>query len=261
MFEISSQRVKYSGCDEAEKLSKGSANVPPGPWKSVAQRYIDGDLAEIHVHIRVGGTVLSEYCAVFERAEHPEGEAIDGFDSYVLRSHARHDGHEQSEMTMLVDIRELVQYPERMRGRVLPVSVRLQALDQCSRSSGNATEPSLTSDGIFELFSGRCDGKHQVGLDSRHEMPPGVMPSEITNEVVERGTQVLDHVSEQQREPDGGLAFRDDYELLRVCLHVYFLRDSIRLAFEPPLNRLVKSLCVFACPPELPRKDRVSHAR
>jgi hypothetical protein len=219
-------------------------------WKPLAQRYADGDISEIHLHIGIGGRVAEKYCLVLEwpDAAHFKTSEIGAADFFDLNS--VNDAHHERYAAMFVDVGQLVDHPEWMRLGVLPAAIRLEMLDQC-RSARRDTRKPVFGQGHLEVGSTGCDRVLQARFDCGFERASRVASREVPNEIVQAGAEVLDGVSEHQRETVRWLPVGYDNELFSVGLRVYLLRNSIRLAVKPPLQGLLESVEVFMRTPQL----------
>src|SRR5438132_8793606 len=95
---------------------------------------------------------------------------------------------------------------------VLPASIRLEPLDMC-RWTGRYKRQARTADRVLEVRPARRDWELEITLDGGHEIPTGVGPREIPDQVVKSRPEVLDRVSEYERQSNGGLRIRDHHEL------------------------------------------------
>lgn len=104
-------------------------------WQAATEAYAE-KRAEVHIHFRVGyasGTVIQgDYCAVFDRAISPL-DVMRANDAETGGMVGASYGLKQDKMgqSMLVNVRKLVQSPERVGFVFLPSLMRLQALDDC----------------------------------------------------------------------------------------------------------------------------------
>lgn len=193
-------------------------------WPFLGERYISGYL-ELHLHFRrwAGGVkgVARDYCAIFKRAEShivPGSEAKSAVRVLADRKRGiREHGASGQRMSMLVYVLQAVQHQERVRFRAIPTVVRLQLLDgflDLGRCLPHARHGRLV-----EARRGRVDGELDPPLIGGNG---GVGRDELPREVVERDTQVMDVVPDDEN-PVAGLS------TIYSDAHEFLLRHSIVL--------------------------------
>jgi hypothetical protein len=178
---------------------------------ALLKRYVEGELS-IHLHIRClldGGS--AEFCAVFERANHlgtthGEIEAFHG--AFPLPGcEPKREGlpaqgaADNVDKSVLISHVEFVDVPERVFAKLVPSLVRLKPLD-CVHDSDAGSLLFLGSSGFVFLgvpfFGFPDDGKLRPGVGFT-----AVGEHQLVHQVVERGTQVVDRVPDDEAEPEG----------------------------------------------------------
>jgi hypothetical protein len=221
-------------------------NPAPVGWRSLFERYVEGD-AEIHIHIRSRVSIFPDIfeaanlCATFKW---PRGVLLDDSERKFWLGDARHEspnivegGAKESEMkvAMLVDVPEFVENGKRLFGRILPAVKRLQLLDDCAkvwpdspeatrylfpRPFGPPISPGDASPGgVLSTRVSGVDGEADVPPLAPRLTSPGdrvrrgvpVGDGELPNEVIERGAEIVDDISDDSPQYlDRGFRFTVD---------------------------------------------------
>jgi hypothetical protein len=219
-------------------------------WRAVAEAYGE-DRLEIHVHFRLMETgrprVSPYYCAIFERAPAPFHGVGRHHELGGIRMNGTPNQEEsQVEQPMLVEIRKPVEHPEGVRFEVIPSFVRLQALDNCLRSWGDAPD-SLLARASTHGF-GAKDGEFGV-LDEfgggRVSMPSD---NEFVNEVVESGAEVMQDLSNDETKQRGWVVEDFEPNLILANLRLEFVDEFVRVSVEPSVNLGFQALQVMERP-------------
>lgn len=182
------------------------------PGAALADRYASGNIA-IHVHLGVWREGLDleaqKFCTVLESAEghellygnpprssnYPGGDSLTGIEE---------DGERCMDDLVLVDVGEMPQESQVGRFRPIRSVVRLHALNDCPMAGRHALEG-----------DGSLSGEVVGVVDDREGISPprrlSVGEHELPDQVIERGPDVVNHVSEDHPQPEGRIAL--DYRV------------------------------------------------
>jgi hypothetical protein len=232
-------------------------NFAPIGWRSLFERYVEGD-TEVHIHIRTRACIWPDIfeapnlCATFKW---PRGVLLNDSEYKFWLGGAANDSPniveydaDESEMrvAMLVDVPEFIENRKRLFGRIFPAAKRLQLLDDCAKVWSDSPEAVrwLNSPGDTSARD-RVSRAGVERIDRESDLPPLVVrvsPSvwnygrgrvsvgdgELPNEVVERGAEIVDDIS-NDRSPlfDSGHRFTVDEYL--GCLPVVLGFDFVRI--------------------------------
>ena len=145
---------------------------------------------------------------------------------------------------VLVDVAEFVQNPQIGLGRVIPSSVRLQALDLCTSHYGDASQGAL-GDFVTETFGISTDGERRVisGLCTRRG-------GEFTCKVIKGTSEVLETVPDDVRDLPRKIRSNESYSVsARIG------PDFILGVFEVPVDSGLERIMMFLGPAELQATD------
>jgi hypothetical protein len=257
-------------------------NPAPVGWRSLFERYVVGD-AEVHVHIRTRASVLpdvleaSNLCATFAW---PRRVLLNDSEHKFWCSGTHHDGsniveHDEEvgemKVAVLVDVPEFIENRKRLFGRILPTVKRLQLLDDCAkvwpdspeatrhlfpRPAGPPMSPGDASTRAVSVARVRGeDGEGDVSPLAPRFSPPRdrvgwgvpVGDGELPDEVVERGAEIVDDISDDGPPRFDGGSASPSMNTSAVCQSslVSTLYELISSAND--LTRsLRKSRCTFA---------------
>jgi hypothetical protein len=209
-------------------LQGGYRALPVG-WRSLLEGYVEREEG-IHVHFRKrrdhcgsgGFADPAEFCATFEWPDGPLfddlkaitlerlrnflGERPDGF----LEAVEPDEAVDEVWSAVLVDVPQLVQYRElvAMR-RALPATKRLQSLEVCAETWPDSPEvAALVASPLERAESDRESDTSPLAERSlaRDRVSGGgatLHNGQFPDEVVERGSKVVDDVSNNESEPQG----------------------------------------------------------
>lgn len=252
--------------DPLDPLLKAAQDVKDVPLTSrtLIDRYCAGGVG-IYAYVRTG--VGDEFVAViyWPVRTRPRDFGINAFGRRdVGRAEVRRGDGESS---MLVDPVEVMKDPKPVVlegvgcvGRVSSL-VRLFTLDERSRRSRDTSQGSWVAPQKILEDGGPVrrlplpilvshDWEHQRFLDlirQRSEVALG----EVINRVIERGTEIVDSVSGQERK----LGRRRTLDLRPsncvARLGIYLTTNGVGIRPEPAIDRVLKSFYVFAGPFEL----------
>ena len=237
-------------------------NPAPVGWRSLFERYVEGD-AEVHVHIHTNVSMLpdvldaSNLCATFKW---PQGVLLNDSEHKFWCGGTRHDSpnvvecdEEEAEVkvAMLVDVPEFIENRKRLLGRILPTVKRLQLLDDCAKvwpDSPEATRFLVRPPAGRPISPGDASPRGVSltpvkGVDGEADLPPlaprstprgdrvrrsvPVGDGELPDEVIERGAEIMDDISDDGSPLfNGRLRFTVDEYLgsLPVVLGYNFVR-------------------------------------
>ncbi|MBV9454876.1 MAG: hypothetical protein JOZ19_12290 [Rubrobacter sp.] len=251
---------------------KNLHNSAPIGWRPFLEHYIEGRQG-LHVHLVHSGTTSNGrsgapyLCATFERPRSPllvdaelefwNSRIRECVDDILEAEVADSEG----QVAVLVDVPEFIQDRKRLFGRILPVVKRLQPLEFCAQSWPNSP------DAIWWLGSPRDTSTRGVSLarvecvDREADLPPPVSErnhggrnvpvgkGESPDELVERGAEVVDNVTNNQAPfPCGwlpeGFGVNDYLSCLRIERGVNFAQ----LFLEPLIDPVVQSFQVHFRP-------------
>jgi hypothetical protein len=249
-----------------KELTKGGADAEDPRWQLVydilyrgglerskfrfVERYLN-DIIVFHFH----GTLVNlgrmdrliEFCATLEHG-HDSGTTKSSFSTYCVPS--RNAGNSGIQMSMLVDVREYAQHPEKFMP-VVPSIVRLQPLNECKCLMGNtvwddAFSEKASRDGRSSMgISGGIQGQREHNPVS-HLVGDGAIPvplDKIEKNVVERRPELIDDFASEYGNLDRGLL--GDLQ----CWCTLRLGDfSIRVSAAIFGNALFDRLILFHCP-------------
>lgn len=185
-------------------------------WRPLIERYTEGNLG-IHVHMHQGMPSTPyllgapDLCATFER---PRSVFLKDseFEFFATAPNVAESHMEKSEMkvAVLVDVPEFFENRERLSGRILPVVKRLQRLEVCAETwpdspealrllgGGPGDEVSQVIRGVGINVNRETDAspltpRPALGNRVRRGRVPR-LDGELPNEVVERGTEVVNDI-------------------------------------------------------------------
>ena len=168
----------------------GRSRAPPAraarSGLDVLERQSHGEI-ELHVHALFGGRDRAMYCAVYEcprgRVTHVDGRVKWLSPLHLTDPFARQLQTDHLKKAVLVDVRQPVEFPERITFDVLPCVVWLQSLDGCLRGRAHSLNPWQTLFGV--VGDRRADRELALSLFAAQRM----------GQVVERSSQVLNAVT------------------------------------------------------------------
>jgi len=221
-------------------------NPAPVGWRSLSERYVEGD-AEVHIHIRSRVSIwpdifeVSNLCATFKW---PRGVFLNDSEHKFWVEETSNGsvnivegGAEESKMkvAVLVDVPQFIENRKRLFGRILPAVKRLQLLDDCAkvwpdspeatrylfpRPVGPPISPGDASPGgVLSTRVNGVDGEANVPPLAPRLTSPGnrvrggvpVGDGELPDEVIERGAEIVDDISDDSPQHlDRGLRFTVD---------------------------------------------------
>lgn len=219
----------------------------------IVEKYLRFGL-HLHTHFvfsvkRLAGEIdARDFCAVFKRSpasfdrKVDGGPVVDGIDEFSFPEIiANHD-----EYAMLVDYVQLRDYPKiavngiapaGIRGSALRSLVRLQSLDQCKR---------IGMDEVFDVPlsvppGSAIDADREVGTVAARDKIP-VFDSKLTDQVIQRGSHVVNGVSEDGRPLRITLFdFADnDINALPFIIRIHHQRIIFVFRSSPSLNSSVE---------------------
>src|SRR6266536_3374254 len=214
--------------DVAEEVAKGWEYELSWNRRSLIERYAEGRY-DLHVHRRVrwGHGEANEVCILLNR---PGGALIRKADLALRRARLSSQGYEtplgDMEEAVLVDVRQVMQHPERFTRRGLPCMVRLQAFDGSLGGGGessNLESPAARTRGavlrtVFE------NGELRVVRSGR-----SVAVSDLPSELIERRTKRIEKATNEEADQRWWLVEdRDPKSALAGC-EVYITRDGVRV--------------------------------
>lgn len=212
----------------------------------ISERYLVG-YVEIHVHLcLIGGRLeRGEYCASFIRATPKDGSA--GRNEDIRTRGDQSSGYrevQQVERTVLVPVVQGVEPSEGMPVGVMQVLSleRLQPLDDCFRSWEHAPDFRQSTAPRIAVSAGIPEDRE------RRLVSDGltVRPDEFASEVVQGGSEVVDHVSNnraQGRRGDACLSL--SAEDISAAVRIELAGDDIWFWTDEPVNRFVESIAVM----------------
>jgi hypothetical protein len=210
----------------------------------LAERYKDGSLS-LHFHITdatydgLGKRAISEFCAVCHClvAIRTNDEIVSSapIDNGVFGV-ARNDG----QSSVLINVMEFIQ--DQQPSIFVRSSVRLQTLDECRGFYGNAAKSVLFK--FKDEILRRRTYRELIPLRGS----PVISDSELPNEMVERGTDVVEEISNNHGEFGRGIG---EFGVQRrpIRINVLLSNNVILFGYETS-DDCERSVKMFLCPDE-----------
>lgn len=215
-------------------------NIPPfNIRRSSSEKYREGDL-EAHIHFSVGrdGTEPTYYCAIFNRlalqigAVYGEHRARVG--NISLYASEIGDASNQENVAMFVGAVHSMEKPE----RVIRSVIRVLPLNECPSVLPEWFESVPTTHVEFSAQENGEFGLRAIGRRAKK--------SEVADQVVKSGTNVVHNVSDNQRPVvwDGD---KMNMDIVMSKCRVEVSNSSVGAFFEEPRDFSVQFLQVMIC--------------
>ena len=220
---------------------------------TVRERYMQSELS-VHTHVRIqrrGEPEPRDLCAVFKRAEENLVAELAGDASRQAVCRIGKDRTSEMKHLMLVDVRQLLENPERMSFDVLASVVRLQSLDDCLSvwlDAPNLLQAAAT--GRLAAGNTRVNARvTEYGELRSRKAVSSVADTELPSEVIERRPDVM-HTLAYRDPPLVGRLFAD------TCAEdlPFFVElglDSVRVTREEARDILIEGFQMLLRPGEL----------
>ena len=212
------------------------------------ERYIKMDVTfHLHFSLQYVGVVMQRHnlCAVFEgNAQDHAGSAVTNGD--LASMSADHCGRK---VTMLVDVREYNQEPEKVMPRIASV-VRLQTLDECIRTAGHPVKQTLFTEEYF--LPNRRGVSGGLNTDDRELARPLDLSGKISamrpfdkleKQMIQCGSAMVDDFSSEHGDVDRGL-----FEDVQCRCSVRIGNDFNRFILSVFGNAVIENPTLLHCP-------------
>jgi len=212
----------------------------PSIYGGLAKDYQRGQV-EIHTHLTMvflrEGSITNDFCLAFKWPSNLDIEAINfnivvwrQFDILRIATKVKPSMRiGKIKCPMLVDIRQLIQHPQRLNSVVWPTVARLQSIDFCLCSWFNKTNRGLSSQSVFDGII--KDREFGISQNLRRDrLPTGCLDKQTIDKMIERRTQAIKTVTNQNRQFDGGPLSELEFNNVLTRMRVQFLDHSIRVS-------------------------------
>jgi hypothetical protein len=230
---------QYECTREVPSTDKAIENwMPTNVFRhSFIEDWVGGKLV-LHLHFELrrpfGHLKTGKYCAHLYRfrgkSQVNNARMGSGNKASSMRSGLH---HRYQKGTMLIPVIDGLKFPKKLDANFLPAVVRLEAFDSCPDLSWNAREMPIRLRTPIGLKT------HKRKLDSLLFFPRTWLTERVRN-VVERGSQVIRHLSDQEVKLLGqGLHFNDPQTVHMVAIYLH--RASIELRVDIRFAECIRS--------------------
>jgi len=226
---------------------------------SLLESYVHHETAA-HLHFSAvsRGGITREYCAVVNHVleQRDVGLSAIGVSNgdVGVSGYSRSD----SEPTVLVNVVQLVQHPQRMKRVIktlLPSVVRLQSLDECRDSIRDAVEPLHFMYLMRVPLAGVSDREHGLGA-WKLSVPGGVGQNERVDDMVQGRPKIVNAITDQHSDDRRRVGHLGD-DVVVASFRIELGESAAIVSYEAPDHSL-SYLKVFVCSKHLfPSYDKL----
>jgi hypothetical protein len=220
---------------------------------TVAKRYIDyGHILHIHFFAGIYRTSRkgNYFCLTFQKALTNNDIVGNEVASENAAETVQGSGEQQA---MLVDVRQLIEHPERVAGVILPSMVRLTALNDCLCAWINPSKNPINLRGVISSIPEDRELRILRDLVGEWNAQVGIMiDGEGIRHMVEGTTQIVENISDQHgKRIDWNSLDNGVLDEISRSVRVFLTRQDLKAVFEPSLFFDCQIVQVTLRPPKL----------